>query len=150
MPIRLVIGILSALGLYALINKKRKVFVSYFHEQDKHYKRLLNAWSANDKFELEFDDVSTDVSIQSENKEYIKRKIAERIKLCDVFVVFVGEESHKREWISWEIDKAKEYKKIIVAIKGKQVYESPKELLSAGALWVYGFNEQKIREAIEG
>jgi len=149
-PIRIAAGILTLIAGYFLFkNEKKKVFISYFYESDKHYKRLLKAWSTNDKFSLEFEDVSTDVSINSENVEYIKRKIAENIDKCDVFVVFVGEESHEREWISWEINKAKEFKKKIVAIKEKRDHTSPKELLSAGAEWVYGFNEKKIREAIE-
>lgn len=149
MPIRIVLGILAAVAGYALLNKKQKIFVSYYHDTDKHYKRLLTAWSVNDKFELEFEDISTDVSIKSENTAYIKRVIADKIKQCDVFVVLIGKKSHKREWISWEIEKAKEYGKKIVAIKEKRSHKSPEDLLSAGAEWVYGFEEKKIRTAIE-
>lgn len=149
MPIRLVVGALVALAGYALLNRKKKIFVSYYYDSDKHFKRLLKAWSANEKFSLEFEDVSTDVSINSESTEYIRRKIANQIKQCDVFVVVVGEESHERAWISWEINKAKEYKKKIVAIKEKRIHTSPKELLSAGVEWVYGFDAKKIGEAIE-
>jgi hypothetical protein len=149
MPIRIVVGILAAIAGHVLLNKKQKIFVSYYHDADKHYKRLLTAWSANDKFELEFEDISTDVSIKSENTAYIKRVIADKIKKCDVFVVLIGKKSHKREWINWEIAKAKEYGKKIVAIKEKRSHASPEELLSAGAEWVYGFEEKKIKEAIE-
>lgn len=148
MPLRIAAALI-ALAALVLLKSKKKVFVSYYYDKDRHYKRLLNAWSANEKFQLEFDDVSTDVSIKSIDKEYIRRKISEKIKQCDVFVVFVGKESHAREWISWEISKAKEFNKKIVSIKAKRNYTSPEELISAGAVWVYGFNEQKIREAIE-
>lgn len=149
MPIRIALGILAAVAGYVLFNKKQKIFVSYYHDADKHYKRLLTAWSANDKFELEFEDVSTDVSIKSENDAYIRRVIADKIKQCDVFVVLIGKKSHKRDWISWEIAKAKEYGKKIVAIKIRKNYASPQELLSAGTVWVYEYNEKKIRDAIE-
>jgi hypothetical protein len=149
MPLRIAAAVIATFAALALFNKKQKVFVSYYYDKDRHYKRLLNAWSANKKFNLEFDDISTDVSINSEDKAYIQRKISEKIEQCDVFVVFVGKESHTREWISWEIIKAKEFNKKIVSIKAKRNYTSPEELLSAGAAWVYGFNEQKIREAIE-
>lgn len=150
MLIRIIVGVFTALAAHELFFKKKKIFISYYYDSDKHYKRLLKAWSANDKFGLEFDDVSTDVSINSKNEEYIRRRIADKIKQCDVFVVCVGKESHQREWISWEINKAKEYKKKIVAIKEKRDHTSPNELLLSGAKWVYGFNEKKIREAIEG
>lgn len=149
MPIRIVLGILASFAGYVLLNKKQKIFVSYYYDADRHYKRLLTAWSANDKFKLEFEDVSTDVSINSENTAYIKRVIADKIKQCDVFVVLVGKKSHKRKWISWEIAIAKEHGKKIVAIKGKRSHTSPDELLSARAEWVYGFEEKKIRDAIE-
>lgn len=154
MPFRLVarlgLGVFAAIAALTLFSKKKKVFVSYYYDDDKHYKRLLTAWSANDKFSLEFEDVSTDVSIKSDNTEYIRRVISDKIDQCDVFVVLVGKKSHRREWISWEIIKAKEYRKKIIAIKGKRNYASPPELLSAGTEWVYGFEEKKIREAIEG
>ncbi|MDD4913090.1 MAG: TIR domain-containing protein [Sideroxydans sp.] len=146
--VRLVVGAAAAFGVYKLLTGKKKVFVSYYYDSDRHYKRLLMAWSANDKFELEFEDVSTDVSIRSDNEAYIKRVISDKIKQCDVFIVLVGKKSHRRDWINWEIAKAKEYGKKIVAIKGKRSHTSPEELLSAGAEWVYGFEEKKIREAI--
>lgn len=149
MPVRIVVGILAAVAGYVLLNKKQKIFVSYYHDDDKHYKRLLTAWSANDKFKLGFEDISTDVSIKSENTAYIKRVIAGKIEQCDVFVVLIGKKSHKRKWISWEIAKAKECGKKIVAIKIRKNYASPQELLSAGTVWVYEYSEKKIREAIE-
>ncbi|WP_084657322.1 TIR domain-containing protein [Hydrogenovibrio kuenenii] len=148
--LRIALGTAAAIAALAILNKKKKVFVSYYYDEDKHYKRLLNAWSANKRFELEFDDISTDVSIKSENKTYIRKRISEKIKACDIFVVFVGKESHEREWISWEINQAKTFNKKIVAIKEKRNYASPKPLLSSGATWVFGLNEKKIREAIEG
>jgi len=95
----------------------------------------LEAWSANDKFSLEFEDVSTDVSINSENEKYLKRRrIADKIKQCDVLIVLVGKKSHQRPWITWEINKAKEYKRKIVAIKIRKNYASPRELISSGVV----------------
>jgi len=147
--VRLFVSAAAIFGVYKLFARKKLIFISYYHDADKHYKRLLTAWSANEKFSLDFEDVSTDISIKSENAEYIKRAISDKIKQCDVFVVLIGKKSHKREWISWEISKAKKYGKKIVAIKEKRSHASPEELLSAGAEWVYGFEEKKIRAAIE-
>lgn len=146
---RLVLGAAAIFGIYKLLDRKKRVFVSYYYDADRHYKRLLTAWSANDKFELEFEDVSTDVSIKSNDEAYIRRVIGEKIMQCNVFLVLVGKGSHKRDWISWEIAKAKECGKRIVAVKEKRTHVSPDELLSSGVGWVYGFEEKKIREAIE-
>jgi len=149
MPLQIVVGIVAALAALTLLNRKKKIFVSYYYDEDKHYKRLLKAWSSNKRFDIEFDDVSTDVSIKSENKAYIRKKISEKIKMCDIFIVFVGKKSHEREWISWEIDQAKSFNKKIVAIKEKRNYASPKALLSSRAVWVFGLREKHIRDAIE-
>lgn len=144
---RLAVGAAVLFGIHALTRKTR-IFVSYYYDGDRHYKRLLSAWSANEKFELEFEDVSTDVSIPSRDEEVVKREILKEIKRCDVFLVLVGKRSHRRDWVSWEIVRAKECGRKIVAVKLRREYISPSELLSAGAVWVYGFNAEKIREAI--
>ena len=150
-PIALVIGGgIAILLAYAKKDKKRKVFVSYYFDEDKHYKRLLKAWSANGKFRLNFDDISTDISVKSENENYIKRTISNRIKECDVFLVIIGKKTHKRKWVAWEISKALEYKKKIVALKENKSHATPKELMSVGAEWVYGFKEEKVRNSIHG
>jgi hypothetical protein len=148
---RVVIGLVSLAIAAALLfsGRKKKLFFSYYFDKDRHYKRLINAWSVNPKFDLDFDDVSTDVSINSDNDSYLRRKMAERIQACDVFVVVIGKGTHAREWVSYEIGKAREYGKKIVAIKLDKRYVSPKELMSAGARWVYGFKEKDIRAAIE-
>lgn len=149
MVLRIATAAITTLAALMLLDRKKKIFVSYYYDDDKHHKRLLKAWNANKRFKLEFDDVSSDISINSDNNAYIRRKIFEKIKKCDVFVVFVGKKTYEREWITWEIDKAKTLNKKIVAIKEKRNYSSPKALLSSGAEWVYGFNEKKIRDAIE-
>jgi len=38
---------------------KKKVFVSFDYENDKHYKFLLQAWDANPKFDFLFSDLSS-------------------------------------------------------------------------------------------
>jgi len=148
---RVIIGLVSLVvaGAFLFSSKKKKVFFSYYYDKDRNYKRLLNAWSVNPKFELDFDDVSTDVSINSKNTAYLRQKMAERIRSCDVFVVVIGKGTHAREWVAYEIKKAKEYGKNIVAVKLDKGNVSPKELMSAGVSWVYGFKEKDIRAAIE-
>ena len=40
----------------------KKVFVSYDHSEDVHYKYLLQAWDANTDFDFEFDNESIQIS----------------------------------------------------------------------------------------
>ena len=51
---------------------KKKVFISYDYDNDKHYKNLLLAWDKNSDFDFGFSDQSADVSIDSTNAAAIK------------------------------------------------------------------------------
>lgn len=146
------IALASTIGLagyLALGKRKKKIFVSYHSKKDSHYKNLLNAWVKNDSFELDFEDVSTDTKINSRNQQYLKRRMKEQIKKSDCVMVFIGESTHKRPWVLWEIEKAKELKKPIIAVKERRGHKSPDGLLGCDATWVIGFSEEKIRNALK-
>jgi len=142
-------GLAIGVGYLLIEGKKKKVFISYHAESDSHYKRLITAWAKNNKFKLDFEDVSTDVNIRSNDTAYLRRRMKEQIGKADVVIVFIGKDTHEREWVKWEIAKAKELNKTIIAVKEKRSYPSPEGLLGCGVRWVYGFSEEKIRQAIE-
>lgn len=147
----LVVGLI-AIGGFALkwLSKKQRIFVSYYYRDDNKYKNLLTAWSENKKFEIEFEDGSADISVKSKSRAVVRRVLSRKIREADVLLVLVGEKSHRRSWIAWELKKAKELRKRIVAVKIKPEYQSPKELLSAGAIWAHFFSYKSIKRAIEG
>lgn len=142
---------LASLGVFVAtkIFRRTRIFVSYYYRDDSKFKNLLTAWSANRKFALEFEDASADVSIKSKSQATIKRVLSRKIGEADVLLVLVGKKSHRRRWISWEIAKAKELGKRIVAVKISSEYQSPKELLACGAVWAKSFEFEAIRRAIE-
>lgn len=135
---------------YFLSNRKEaKVFISFYSKEDAHYKRLLTAWSKNPKFKISFKDVSTDIKINSKDKTYLKRRMRSKIEEADYFIIFVGENTHTRDWVLWEIEQAKILKKKIIAVKEKKSHSSPEPLLGCGAKWVIGFTEEGIRTAMK-
>ncbi|MEW8338506.1 MAG: TIR domain-containing protein [Candidatus Thiodiazotropha taylori] len=141
---------LFTLGGYLLINgKRKKVFVSYYSKGDSHFKNLIIAWANNNKFDLQLDDISTDVNIRSNDVSYLKRRMKQQIKKADYFLVFIGKDTHSREWVQWEIKQAKSLNKPIVAIKEKRSYKSPNVLHGSSATWLYSFSEEKIRNALD-
>jgi len=142
------VGILSLVGYFFVNGKHKKVFISYYSKGDSHYKNMIMAWVNNSNFKLQLDDVSTDIKIKSENISYMKKRMKEQIGKADYFVVFVGEDTHKREWVSWEIEQAKQLNIAIIAIKEKRKYKSPKPLLGSKATWIFGFSEESIRNAL--
>ncbi len=147
----LVVAAIVGIGVaaYKLFSDKKRVFVSYYYREDRRYKDLLSAWSANKQFEFEFDDVSADISTRSEDDGAIKRVLSQKIREADVLLVLVGQKSHRRRWIQWEVTKAKQLRKRIVAVKIRSEYQSPKALLASGATWARSFEFKAIKAAME-
>lgn len=129
-----------------------KLFVSYrVDEEGTMYKNLLVAWSKNDNgfFDIKFNDTSVGVSINSTNADYIKSVIKSRIKEAPVFLCLVGENTHKSQWVNWEIQQAYDLGKKIVAVKIKNSYITPTNLYNVNASWAKTFKYDSIKNAIE-
>ena len=128
-----------------------KIFVSdRDDEEGRTHKNLLVAWSKNDNFpEVSFRDNSVGTSINSTDDYYIKQKISDKIKNSDIFLCLVGEHTHKSEWVAWEIEKAKELKKIIIAVKINKNYTTPIDLYGIGASWALDFSRSSILNAMK-
>ena len=138
---------------------KKKAFISFDYTNDHKYKYLLNAFSANPKLDFAFDDKSS-IEINSYNISVIKANLTKKIEDSTYVIVIVGAEANKlhkdhiaigyRNWQNFEIAKAKEYHKQLIAIKINQSYESPEELLNSGAKWAYSFTVDGINKALNG
>jgi len=129
---------------------KNKVFISYDYENDKHYKNLLLAWDKNSEFDFSFYDESVDVSVDSDDVAAIMRVISAKINNADYFLCLIGEHTYKSKWVNWEIKKAIELEKKIVAVKIDNNYTSPSSILDVGASWAKSFTLDSIKNAVEG
>lgn len=127
---------------------KRRVFISYDYDNDRHYKNLLVAWDANKRFDFQFSDHSADVSINSVHAPAIKSVISRYINQGTTFLVIIGKKSYKSNWVKWEIAKAVELRKKIIAVKTDRTNISPDELLGVGASWAMSFTHESIIAAI--
>jgi len=126
----------------------KTVFVSYHSaKEDTNHKNLLVAWSKNDNghFDIKFDDTSVGVSINSTNATYIKSVIKRKISDSSVFLCLIGENTHNSDWVKWEIDKAIELNKKIVAVKIDSTYTSPTNLYGVGAIWAMSFHMKQLK-----
>lgn len=136
---------------------KKKVFVSFDYEKDKHYKYLLEAWIANPLFEFEFNDATSD-EINSFNIGRIKAALTNKIKSATHTLVIVGKEANKfhkhynligfKNWINFEVHQSKANGNRIAAVKIDRSYELPEELIGAGASWAMSFTETAIIKAL--
>ena len=127
---------------------KKKIFISYDYENDGYWKNLLVAWDANSLFDFSFNDTSVDVSVDSTNADAIKRAISARINNATYFLCIVGKKTHKSGWVKWEIEKAVDLKKKLVAVKTDSENTSPDALFGVGASWAMSFTFNSITKAI--
>lgn len=78
------------------------VFISFAYE-DEDEVNLLRGQAKKQNTELKFDDFSLKQAVNSENEDYIKKRIRERIDRSSVTAVYLTPDSAKSEWVDWEI-----------------------------------------------
>lgn len=105
----------------ALQEGKRNVFIS-FATEDMNDVNLLRAQSKNENNDIEFNDHSVREAYDSEQAEYIRRKIAERINRSSVTVVYLSDSAAKSDWVQWEVQKSLDLGKKVVAVYKGQKY----------------------------
>jgi hypothetical protein len=137
---------------------KKKVFVSFDYENDKHYKFLLQAWDANPKFDFLFSDLSS-AEIKSKSVAVVKQALSAKINQATYTLVIVGKEANRRHpdyleigyrnWLNYEVAKSKDHANKLVGVKIDRTYDSPEELLGAGASWAFSFTQDAIIKALE-
>lgn len=141
--------ILSGAGfLVWKLTRTTSVFISYDYDNDRHVRQLLGAWSANNSIDFSFADQSADISINSRDEGAIKRAISRKIRSADKFLVVIGRETCRCPMVCWEIQKARDLGKRIIAVKLDRRFESPREVLNTGATWIYGIQRDQIVEMI--
>ncbi|WP_440956892.1 TIR domain-containing protein [Methanosarcina sp. Mfa9] len=127
---------------------KKRVFVSFQYEEDKHYKLLLQAWNANPNFDFGFSDQSVTTPINSERAPTIKTGITKKMNEATYCLVIVGEHTHESEWVNWEIDNAHKLGLKIVAVKIDKSYESPASLYGKNVTWAMSYSQDSIIRAL--
>lgn len=128
---------------YAQSSKKR-VFIS-FHIDDEAQVDLLRHQAQDDRFDLEF----TDYSIKEPFDEKWKSNCTERINRSSVIVVMIGEETHQREAVLWEINKAYELGKPVIGVRiyNDANHPIPEPMRQNGAR-IVKWNMEEIQNAI--
>lgn len=130
---------------------KHKVFISYDHSEDVAFKRLLQAWDANNKFDFEVDSRGPNVPINSTDAPVIKASLTKMMKEATHILVIVGAKSHQSDWIAWEIDRAmqSDTKLKVAAVKLEKGNATPPGLLGVGTSWATSFTRDRIVDALD-
>ena len=138
---------------------KKKVFVSFDYDNDKHYKALLKAWDANPQFDFYFSDLSS-TEINSWSVPVVKQVLSKKINEANYTLVLVGKEANKqhsdhkeigyKNWLNYEVAKSKQHGNKLVAVKLSSTNTSPDELFGSGASWAMSFKQESIIKALNG
>lgn len=137
---------------------KKKIFVSFDYENDKHYKYLLEAWDANDDFDFVFSD-KTPTEINSNNIGPIKAALRTKIREATHTLVIVGKEANKqhkdhaligyRNWINFEVAKSIEDGNRLALVRLEKSYSLPEEVFGGKYALVEGYTEDNIIDALD-
>jgi hypothetical protein len=129
----------------------KKVFISYDHSEDRHYKELLRAWDANTNFAFEFDQRSPNFPIDSTDAPVIKQVLTRKMKESEYLLVIIGAKSYQSKWMDWEIDRAKQsdVKLKLAGVKIDHSNITPTGLLNTGTAFARSFTKDGIIAALE-
>jgi hypothetical protein len=128
----------------------KRVFLSYDYENDGRYKDILVTWSRQPDFAHFFvNDQPVTVPVDSEDAEPLKRVVAARINAATAFLCIVGAKTCTNGWVEWEIKKADELGKRMIAVRINRDCTVPEVLSDIGATCALSFTFEGIRRAID-
>lgn len=138
------------------MSKRKHVFISHHHADDDHITKLTDMLKRHG-FDLRNSSIRAKPSNQTRldraqvKDETIKRLLRMKMSWASTVVVLIGNETHKRPWVDWEIRKANELGKRIVGIytRGGTEADVPPALNDYESARV-NWNSGSIIDAIEG
>ena len=88
-----------------------------FVEDDLQLVELFRGQAKNANIDLEFDDYSIKVPINSDNASYVKSQIRNKIDGVSVTLCLIGRNTHNSDWVDWEIEESNDMGKGIVGVR---------------------------------
>lgn len=128
---------------------RRNVFIS-FAQENLQQVSALRAQAKNENSSLEFSDRSLDEPFDSENAEYIRRGLRERIRQASVTLCYVGENTAKSEWVNWEIEESIRLGKGVIAVyQGDRPPTNIPAAIRRNNINLVPWNQAELMKAIE-
>ena len=128
---------------------KCNAFIS-FVEEDLRDVNLLRAQAKNENSDIEFNDWSVKEPYDSEQAEYIRRGIRERLRQCSVTIVYITERTASSAWVDWEIRESIALKKGVIAMyKGKMPPTRIPNAIAEHKIPLVPWNQKALSDAIK-
>jgi hypothetical protein len=135
------------------MNKSKNVFISHYHKDDEYVQRLKSRFLEKG-YQLKNSSIDSTKHKPRDKKPsdaVVKRLLRMRINWAGVFICLIGDRTHTREWVNYEIQQAREKGKKIIGIyaHGSKKADLPEELDISGNM-LFGWNSiDKIIDSIE-
>ena len=128
---------------------KQNVFIS-FSTKDLEEVNLLRGQAKNENSNIDFNDWSLKKPFNSEEANYIKRGIRERIRQSSVTVVYLSGNTASSEWVDWEIRESIAMGKGVVAMhKGNTPPKRLPKAITENNIKVVPWNQRQLAQAIK-
>jgi hypothetical protein len=127
------------------------LFMSHVHEDDHHVQNLKGLLERNG-YTVRDGSIDSTKPNDAKSPDYIKREIlAPRINWAGALVVIISPNTHRSDWVNWEIDYAKKQGKLIVGvyIQGGKQSDLPESFRKHGDALV-GWNAENLMGAVRG
>nr|HAD53169.1 hypothetical protein [Algoriphagus sp.] len=127
--------------------KTYTIFISHswaYIDDLNNLKRLLEN---RGYFNVQFEEATPDVPINSDNAYYIRQRLKQKISNSDVVLGIAGIYASHSEWMAWELDKALELGKPIIGVVPRGA-ERVSTVVSSRANEIVRWNMDSIVEAI--
>jgi hypothetical protein len=127
---------------------KTNVFIS-FAEEDIDEVNLLRGQAKNENSDLEFRDYSVKEPYDSEDADYIRRNIREKIKQTSTTLIYLSKATAKSRWVNWEIEESiKLEKKVIGVYKGSSPPNNLPSAITKNKIQVVKWSHKSIMAEI--
>ncbi len=134
----------------------KQVFISHHHADDEHVTKLAHLLARNG-FEIRNSSIRAKPANQERlrkglvSDEAIRRLLRRKMAWASTVIVLIGNRTHSRPWVDWEIRKAHELGKRIVGVYARGATEADKpEAFEKWGTALVGWNSDRIIDAIEG
>ena len=128
---------------------RRNVFIS-FSSEDIDEVNLLRGQAKNEGSNIEFNDWSLKKPFNSEEANYIKRGIRERIRQSSATIVYLSNKTPASKWVDWEIRESVALGKSVVAMhKGSAPPRRLPKAILDNKIPVVPWNQKQLAKAID-
>ena len=128
---------------------KKRGFIS-FKAEDKQQVQGLRLLAANPDFDIEFFDESVRREIRSNDNAYVRRKIREKISRSSITICMIGKNTHKSDWVTWELEESFDKGNTVIAMALKGIDEAvlPKPIKDR-SLTFHAWDYEKLFKLIQ-